>query len=71
MERIIWYDFNGCLHVEFFFEEPFFPAKKLLDESWEEVTQPYPDKFVSPSVHPHMPADKVFSGKRCKPNRFG
>ncbi len=32
VERIIWYDFNGFLHVEIFVEEPFFPAKKLLDE---------------------------------------
>ncbi len=37
LERIIWYDFNGFLHVEIFVEEPFFPAKKLLDERWEEV----------------------------------
>ncbi len=29
LERIIWYDFNGFLHVEIFVEEPFFPAKKL------------------------------------------
>ena len=36
-ERIIWYDFNCFLHVEIFVEEPFFSAKKLLDESWEEV----------------------------------
>ncbi len=37
--RIIWYDFNGFLHVEIFVEEPFFPAKKLLDErcAWEEM----------------------------------
>jgi hypothetical protein len=34
LERIIWYDFNGFLHVEIFVEEPFFPAKKLLDERW-------------------------------------
>ncbi len=27
LERIIWYDFNGFLHVEIFVEEPFFPAK--------------------------------------------
>ncbi len=39
VERIIWYDFNGFLHVEIFVEEPFFPAKKLLDERWEEVLQ--------------------------------
>ncbi len=38
LERIIWYDFNGFLHVEIFVEEPFFPAKKLLDERWEAVT---------------------------------
>jgi hypothetical protein len=37
LERIIWYDFNGFLHIEIFVEEPFFPAKKLLDERWEEV----------------------------------
>jgi hypothetical protein len=35
LERIIWYDFNGFLHVEVFVEEPFFPAKTLLDEHWE------------------------------------
>ncbi len=35
--RIIWYNFNGFLHVDFFFQEPFFPAKKLLDERWEEM----------------------------------
>jgi hypothetical protein len=37
LERIIWYHFNGFLHVEVFVEEPFFPAKKLLDECWEVV----------------------------------
>jgi hypothetical protein len=37
LERIIWYDFNGFLHVEIFNEEPFFPTKTLLDERWEEV----------------------------------
>ncbi len=37
LERIIWYNFNGFLHVDFFVEEPFFSAKKLLDERWEEV----------------------------------
>jgi hypothetical protein len=37
LERIIWYDFNGFVRVEIFVEEPFFPAKKLLDEHWEEV----------------------------------
>ncbi len=37
LERIIWYDFNGFLHVEIVVEEPFFPAKKLLDKRWEEV----------------------------------
>jgi hypothetical protein len=26
LERIIWYDFNGFLHVEIFVEEPFFSA---------------------------------------------
>jgi hypothetical protein len=35
LERIIWCDFNGFLHVEIFVEEPLFPAKKLLDERWE------------------------------------
>jgi hypothetical protein len=35
LERIIWYDFNCFLHVEIFVEEPFFSAKKLLDERWE------------------------------------
>jgi hypothetical protein len=34
LERIIWYDFNGFPHVEIFGEEPFFSAKKLLDERW-------------------------------------
>ncbi len=28
-------NFNGFLHVEFFVEEPIFPAKQLLDERWE------------------------------------
>ncbi len=37
LERIIWHDFNCLLHVEIFVEEPFFPAKKLLDERWEVV----------------------------------
>ncbi len=41
LERIIWYDFNGFLHVDFFVEEPFFPAKKLLDEPYEEVLSIY------------------------------
>jgi hypothetical protein len=27
LERIIWYDFNGFLHVEIFVGEPFFPPK--------------------------------------------
>jgi hypothetical protein len=27
LERIIWYDFNGFLHVDFFVEEPFFLPK--------------------------------------------
>ncbi len=36
-ERIIWFDFNSFLHIEIFVEELFFPAKKLLDEHWEEV----------------------------------
>jgi hypothetical protein len=27
LERIIWYDFNGFLHVEIFVEEPFFSPK--------------------------------------------
>jgi hypothetical protein len=35
LERIIWYDFICFLHVEMFVEEPFFPAKTLLDERWE------------------------------------
>ncbi len=39
LERIIWYDVNGFLHVEIFVKEPFFPTKKLLDERWEEVTR--------------------------------
>ncbi len=38
LERIIWNNFNGFLHVETFVEEPCFFAKKLLDEHWEEVT---------------------------------
>jgi hypothetical protein len=42
LERIIWYDFNGFLHVEIFVEEPFFPAKKLLDERWEVVRHGMP-----------------------------
>ncbi len=37
LERIIWYNFNCFLQVEIFVEEPFFHAKKLLDERWEEV----------------------------------
>jgi hypothetical protein len=36
-ERIIWYNFNGFLHVDIFVGEPFFSTKKLLDERWEEV----------------------------------
>jgi hypothetical protein len=37
LKRIIWYNFNGFLHIEIFVEEPFFSAKKLLDERWEVV----------------------------------
>jgi hypothetical protein len=37
LERIFRYHFNGFLHVEIFVEEPFFSAKKLLDERWEVV----------------------------------
>ncbi len=37
LERIIWYDFSGFLHIEIFVEEPVFLAKKLHDECWEEV----------------------------------
>jgi hypothetical protein len=37
LERIIWYNSNCFLHVEIFVEEPFFAAKKLLDERWEVV----------------------------------
>jgi hypothetical protein len=37
LERIFWYDTNGFVHVDIFVEEPFFSAKKLLDERWEEV----------------------------------
>ncbi len=37
LERIIWYNFNGFLHVEIFVEEPFFSTKKLLDERWKVV----------------------------------
>ncbi len=29
LERIIWYDFNGFLHIEIFVEEPFFPHQKV------------------------------------------
>jgi hypothetical protein len=29
LERIIWYDFNGFLHVEIFVEEPFFSRQKV------------------------------------------
>jgi hypothetical protein len=29
LERIIWYNFNGFLHVEIFVEETFFPRKKV------------------------------------------
>jgi hypothetical protein len=29
LERIIWYDFNGFLHVEIFVEEPFFFCQKV------------------------------------------
>ncbi len=39
LERTIWYDFNCFLHVEIFVEEPFFFAKKLLDERWEVVAE--------------------------------
>ncbi len=42
LERIIWYDFNCFLHIEFFVEVPFFPPKKLLDERWEVVPPPLP-----------------------------
>jgi hypothetical protein len=37
LNRIIWYDFIRFLHVEIFVEEPFFSAKKLLDERGKEV----------------------------------
>jgi hypothetical protein len=37
LERIVWYNFNGFLHVDIIVEEPFFSTKKLLDEHWEEV----------------------------------
>ncbi len=40
LERIIWYDFNSFLYIEIFVEEPFFLAKKLLDEHWEEMLPP-------------------------------
>ncbi len=29
LERIIWYNFNGFLHVEIFVEEPFFFRQKV------------------------------------------
>ncbi len=29
LERIIWYDFNGFLHVEMFVEEPLFSCQKV------------------------------------------
>ncbi len=29
LERIIWYDFNGFLHVEIFVEEPVFSRQKV------------------------------------------
>jgi hypothetical protein len=29
LERIIWYDFNGFLHVDIFVEEPFFFRQKV------------------------------------------
>jgi hypothetical protein len=29
LERIIWYDFNGFLHVDFFVEELFFSRQKV------------------------------------------
>ncbi len=29
LERIIWYSFNGFLHVEFFVEEPFLSHQKV------------------------------------------
>jgi hypothetical protein len=36
-ERIIWYNFNGFLHVEIFVEEPFFPHQIAGNERWEVV----------------------------------
>jgi hypothetical protein len=35
LERIIWYDFNGFLHVEIFVEEPFFSCQIAGNERWE------------------------------------
>ncbi len=29
LERIIWYNFNSFLHLEFFVEEPFFSRQKV------------------------------------------
>jgi hypothetical protein len=29
LERIIWYDFTGFLHIEMFVEEPFFSRQKV------------------------------------------
>ena len=58
VERIIWYDFNGFLHVEIFVEEPYFSAKKLLDERWEVV------RAVGISVGITSLAGTPFFGKR-------
>jgi hypothetical protein len=37
LERIIWYNFNGFLHVEMFVEELFFPRQIAGNECWEVV----------------------------------
>ncbi len=37
LERIIWYGFNGFLHVEIFVEEPFFSHQIAGNERWDVV----------------------------------
>ncbi len=53
LERIIWYDFNGFLHVEFFVEEPIFSLQIAGNEHWEVVHMPPYPKTQRETHNPH------------------